>query len=298
MRISLVDSSYVVSASDLIRATLRLDLIPVPVSFEFTVQKTESIEKHIKEQAQIYVNDISHPFVIISVLELNSQTIKDDKRIGALACTAVLAGCEKLIQPTHRAVIQNDTSFNSVIRAFGTKIKLGEDIPLKKFVCLKGFLPTERLALYLQQEAALIGFRRNKMLAVKIDTLFKQKSMHKLDPSQVQWFKSEQKEKYVKASYISVDENDGTTVINDDTTTSGQTIKQVPGLDARQLKNMEKVLITRGVITRNMDLSYQAGDLAEINGRQYVFLTVAHDVFTGTAGSNSSAISKIWLASL
>lgn len=298
MRILVSGTDYTVSASDLIRATLRLDLVPVPVSLEFTVQKTEETKKYIKERAEIYVNDIPHPLIIISAPEIDSQTIKNDRRIGAIACIAVLSGCENLMKATTNAVIQIETSFNSVIRAFGTKIKLGENLPLRKFVCLKGVLPTERIALYLQQEAAVIAFRNNKVSAMKIDALLKQDPKHRFDPSEVFWIRSDQKEKYEKASYVSIDENDGTTVIGDDTTTSGQTVIQVPGLDARQLKNLEKVLITRGVIIRNMNLEYYAGDIAEIDGKRYVFLTIAHDVSTGTSGGNISSISKIWLASL
>ena len=57
---------------------------------------------------------------------------------------------------------------------------------------------------------------------------FKQSPVLKLDPSEVQWFKSEEIEKHQKSSYVYVDQ-DGSTYIGDDTTTKGQSIIQKRG---------------------------------------------------------------------
>lgn len=123
----------------------------------------------------------------------------------------------------------------------------------------------------------MICFKETKICILKLDALFKQEAVLKLDPSEIQWFNSDQIEKFQKSSYVSVDQ-DGSTVIGDDTTTKGQSVVQKAGLDARQLKNLEKVLIPRGVVHRSLSLEVNAGDIVEVEHKKYVILTAAHEM--------------------
>ena len=50
-------------------------------------------------------------------------------------------------------------------------------------------MPTQRLAHYLQQEAAVICFQNNKVSAQKL-ILFQKEPVTKLDPSSVVWISS------------------------------------------------------------------------------------------------------------
>lgn len=298
MRIAILSSNKVISASELIIATLRTDLVPCPVSIEFAVKHTKELSQQLVDGAEILVNDIPYPLEIIYSNPIKSQTIKEDSRIGGISCIAVLKGCKNLLPFASRAIILDQTSFNSAYRACGSSnIKLGDDLPLPEFICLKGSLPTERLALYLQQEAAVICFKKSKICVLKLDALFKQDPVLKLDPSEVQWFNSEQIEKQQKSSYVSVDV-DGSTFIGDDSTTQGQSVIQKAGLDARQLKNLEKVLIPRGVVHRVINVELNGGDVIEVDKKKYVVLTAAHEVKTGGVGGDVSSITKLWLASL
>lgn len=297
MRITLVDSNITISASDLISATLRTDLTPIPTSLEFTVQDTEVLKKALVENAQIIVGEFEAVFGIVNVTPLKTQTVKADRRIGGIACIAIPIGCHRLIQAVNNAVIQDQSSFNSAYRACGAKISLGADLPLPEFICLKGSMPTKRIALYMQQEAAVIAFRNGKVGAFKIDALLKQEVKQKFDPSAVVWFNSDKLENIHKASYVSVD-GDGASVLGDADTTSSQKIIQKAGLSSRQLKNMNKVLIQRGTILRPLTPTIQAGDMLEIGGKNYLVLTAAHVVETGALGGASVTASKFWIGSL
>ncbi|MNG53791.1 hypothetical protein D3C78_54470 [compost metagenome] len=188
MQIVITASNKLISASELMLATLRSDLVPVPLSFEFSVKSNRELEEQLKEGAEILVGNISQPFVIVLVQPVKSQTVKDDRRIGAISCIAVLSGCQKLIVNSDKAVIQSETSFNSAIRACGARnIRLGDDLPLPEFICLKGRLPTARLALYLQQEAAVICFiysRKRRLSALRIIRSVQKNWMHCLNRMQ------------------------------------------------------------------------------------------------------------------
>ena len=297
MRIAILSTNKVISASELIVATLRTDLVPVPVSVEFAVKHTKELEQQLVYGAELLVTDIPHSFEIVYANPVKSQTIKEDGRIGGISCIAVLKGCKKLLDFASNATVLDQTSFNAAYRACGaSNIRLGEDIPLPEFICLKGRLPTERLALYLQQEAAVICFKDLKISVLKLDAIFKQDPVLKLDPSEIQWIDSKVLEKHQKSSYVAV-ETDGST-IGDDTTTQGQSVIQKAGLDARQLKNLEKVLIPRGIVHRPINFELNAGDLVEIDKKNYVILTAAHHVETGAIGGNVGSETKLWLASL
>lgn len=297
MRIAILSTNKVISASELIVATLRTDLVPVPVSVEFAVKHTKELEQQLVSGAELLVTDIPHSFEIVYANPVKSQTIKEDGRIGGISCIAVLKGCKKLLDFASNATVLDQTSFNAAYRACGaSNIRLGEDIPLPEFICLKGRLPTERLALYLQQEAAVICFKDLKISVLKLDAIFKQDPILKLDPSEIQWIDSKVLEKHQKSSYVAV-ETDGST-IGDDTTTQGQSVIQKAGLDARQLKNLEKVLIPRGIVHRPINFELNAGDLVEIDKKNYVILTAAHHVETGAIGGNVGSETKLWLASL
>ncbi|WP_026470379.1 hypothetical protein [Alkanindiges illinoisensis] len=296
MRITLLASNRNISASELLSCTQRFDLTPMPTHVELVVQSTAEMDEQLKEGREILVGDVLAPYELIYVDPVKSQHIKEGRRIGGIPCIAALAGCKRLIEASTKPVIETQTSFNSAIRACGAKTSLGDDLPLPKFICLKGTRPSNRLAMYLQQEAAVMCFRNNKMAAVKIDMLLNQKPMLKLDPSAVQWIESQTLENMHKSSYVSID-SDGVTVLGEDTTL-GQQVIQRAGLDARQLKNLEKVLMLRGVMIRPFSPTWRAGDVVEINRKKYVFLTVAHHVATAALGGASAMATKVWLASL
>jgi len=75
MQITIVSAGKIIPASELISATLRTDLVPIPASIEFTVQSTTELDSLLKEGEQLTVNDISHPFELIKVTPLKTQTI-------------------------------------------------------------------------------------------------------------------------------------------------------------------------------------------------------------------------------
>lgn len=296
MRITLLKSNYSIPMSNLLSATLRSSLVPVPVTLEFTTNSTKELDDQLIVGAELTVGDLPLVLEIVKAQPLKSQTIKDGRRVGGFACVAILAGCKRLIEPISKAVILKDTSFNAVLRACGAKISLAEDLPLPEFICLIGSMPTQRIALYLQQEAAVMCIKNNRLAVVKIDAILKQKSIDTFDPSAMTWLHSDAAVKMQKSSYVSIDK-DGSTVLGDNTT-AGLSVFQRAGLDARQLKNMEKVLVKRGTIMRPLNLTVSSGDVVEIDKKQYALLTVVNHLTTGAQGGSQVMTSKMWLASL
>ena len=91
MRIAILSTNKVISASELIVATLRTDLVPVPVSVEFAVKHTKELEQQLVYGAELLVTDIPHSFEIVYANLIKSQTIKEDGRIGGISFKATYA---------------------------------------------------------------------------------------------------------------------------------------------------------------------------------------------------------------
>jgi hypothetical protein len=281
------------SYSDLISATLRTDLVPVPVTLELTVNGTPNTKKQLVEGAELQVGESNLKVTLVKVQTLRTQIIKDNQTISGIAVVGILSGCLALIKPAPKAVILNDTTMAEAYRACGCKLPFGQDIPIPMFFCPKGQLPTLEIAKCLQEEAAVIRFHHGKLQAVRLDELFKQVAIAKYDASAFQRLHNPLVEQRATPAFISVND-DGSTI-------EGETGESKPilfrgGLTTRQAKNLEKVLITRGTIQRPLDNKLQAGQMIQVGDNQLTVLTAAHRTDTGALGGSTAMVTKAWLA--
>jgi hypothetical protein len=294
--VSVAKTGRLLNAAELLSVVLRTDCVPVPVTLELNVQSNENTDAEMVVGAELLLGDPAISITLIKVRPIKTQVIKDGRRIGGFACLGILSGCQRLIEPTNKAIILNDTSLIGAMRACGARMAAGDDIPLSKFVCLKGQIPTVEIAKRLQQESAVIMLQGGQLAAVKIDTLLKSEPIAKYDPSAVVWVDSPALQKLHRRSFVSV-APDGSTIENEGNQT-GLAVAYMPQMDTRQLKNMEKVLIHRGSMLRPMDTRLQGGRVISIQSKPYLILTAAHRFDTGALGGNSVNATKIWLSSL
>lgn len=295
MRVIIEATGDVISLSKLANVTLRTDLIPVPANLEMVFKVDKELQKQIVEGAIIQVGDDQIRLTIIKVLHANTQTIIDDERFKAISVIAVLTGCESLIDPLSKAVILSGTSFASAYRACGCKLKFDKDIPISGFASAYGSIPTVEIATCLQEESAVIQFDGKKLNALRLQELMRKEPVMLLDDSAVCWINNPKVEQKQNPSYISVGE-DGKTVQG--IKKSNAPAQYYANADARQLKNLTKVLVTRGTVTRTIDLSVFAGDVVQVGDKKYIVLTATHVFSTGALGGGSVAASRFWLASL
>ena len=293
MIIIVAKTGHVISGADLVTATLRTDLVPVPVTLELTALSTPELDKALVVGAELLVGDIGILITIIKAMPVKTQVIKNGRRIGGVACTGVLTSCKKLMEPVNNAINLTDTTFGGAVRASGATIAIADDLPLPRFVCFKGQTPSHQIAKYLQQEAAVIVFRRGQLSILKVDALLADEPIGKYDSSAIAWIDSPNVQATKTPSFVSMGA-DGSSVEGENTTT-GRPVSYLPGLDARQLKNLEKVLITRGTMIRPLDYKLQAGQLIQVGKMKLTILTSANHVNTTT---NSVMATKVWLASL
>lgn len=283
-----------IDGGNLITAILRYDLVPVPVTLELTVNATKAL------RAQLVVGKTLHlvngvMFEIVKAHAVNNNAVKDGRRLGGIAVIAVLAGCVPLLSATKRATIHDDISIAQAYQSLGARLRFSEDIKLRQFVCLKGQMPTIRLALALQKEAAVMVYDADNKTANarRIQTLMSQTPIRKYDPAQIQWVENPTQVARQNTNFLSV-ADDGKQIVGQ--TLEGKRVDYMPRTDQRELGNLKRILITHGVLLRSMDDELQAGKTVQVGNEVYALLTVAHRFDTGALGGASVGATKAWLA--
>lgn len=114
------------------------------------------------------------------------------------------------------------------------------------------------------------------------------------DPSNVQWLNSTQSDTLYNTNYLSLD--NASSVVGQVNT--GKNIDYIPRTDNRELQNLRRILITKGIIIRAIDERLSAGNLLSINEQNYVVLTHAIRFDTGSMGGGAVMASKAWIAQL
>ncbi|WP_227675307.1 hypothetical protein [Psychrobacter sp. H7-1] len=269
----------------------------MPVSLEMVVKATDELKELLKIGDKLIVGD-GISLTIVKSQHINMQAVKAGKRVGGLIIIAVLSGCEPLLSVASRATSLNDTSFNEVYRVLGAKIRLKSDIKLNQFICLKGQLPTKRIAIALQKEAAVPVYRDGGVSVVRINDLFKGESLI-YDRSALQWIDNPHVLSHGNTNFLSIDDNDS------DILGSPLNNKQVgyyPRADARELQNLRRILVTKAKMVRQLDDQITAGRLITIDDGfsqdSLVVLTSAHRYDTGALGGRPIMATQAWLSQL
>lgn len=291
-----LDNNQQISGSDLLSAILRYDLVPIPVTLELTVNATDTLKNElVVGKSLLLANGVE--LAIVKVQAFNNNAIKEGKRLGALAVIAVIAGCEPLLAVTKKATIRDSVNLSEIYRSLGAKARFLSDIKINRFVCLKGQMPTKAIALALQKESAVIVYdsELRGFTVRRINELVNQQNPTLYDPSQVQWLSNPSMVSRLNTNFLSIDSN-GSDVLGE--VTSGKKVNYIPRVDNRELNNLKRILVTRGIITRPIDERLQAGKAVVVNGTQYVVLTSAIRFDTGALGGSAVTATKAWLANM
>lgn len=288
-----LDDSSAISGSNLISAIYRTDLVPVPVSLELVVKADDHLSEALAV-GKIITTAQDTPLEVIKSQVINTQSIKDGKRISALHIIAVLAGCAPLLGVASRATSLTDTSFNEVYRALGAKLRIKDDIKLNSFICLKGHLPTTRIAAALQKESAVVKFKDNRVSITRINEMFAGDAVP-YDKSAVQFIDDPNAVRHSNTNYLSIDD-DGSQIIGN--VQSERSVNYWPRVDARELQNLRRILVTKATITRQLDDHLNAGNLILVDEKKYVVLTGVHRYDSGAMGGAAVTATRAWLAQI
>lgn len=294
MRIVLPNGTEI-GTDRLVSSVLRTDATPIVANLEFQCILDPDLDLALSENNRVLIGDNYLEMVIIKRVVSPSSHIRDGNQVVLGAYIAVIAGCEKLINPTSRAVYLENTTFGEIFRACGCNLKVEDDVPVDKFFCPIGVTPTYELARKMCEEATFpflndkgrVSFRRLlKLNSLPVNLV--------VGHDEISWIKNPTEENQLIPNYQTINE-DGSTV--EGTLSNGVKATFYPNLDARKAKNLSTALVVRGTITRGYAPSIVSGHIVDIKDSvKYVVLTSAHRFDTGVLGGATVSASKLWIA--
>lgn len=294
MRLMLPDGQ-IIGNDRLISNILRFDSTPVVANLEFQCSLTPELDQALQEGSIVYVGDKYIEFTIIKRAGVSAGFVKDGQQIKVGAYIAVLSGCEKLIQPAAKAILLKNSSIGAAFRASGNKIKVAEDVPIMQYFCAVGATPTYELARKFREEAAVTFLNQEGRIIVKrLSNILEGEPKLTVQEGDVNWVGNPAELIHDVPNYISVNA-DGSTI--EGTLNSGAKTGFYPNMDARRLRNLKTVLVTRGTLMRAYMPNLMAGDVVQVGeSRRLVVLTAVHRSDSGVLGGPTVSATKLWLA--
>lgn len=296
MNIYLSDNSKDQIPGDLIpRAVLRSDLVPVPRTLEFSVKLKDELGERLKEGQSVWAGHENLEYRIIKTdapKSLAQIQGRDQNSVVSVSC--LLASCAGIAFRRDRAVIAKNEKIGALYRSCGASITIGNDVPVDRFACLKGQVPSFHLALAMQEECVCLVLRDGQLNLIRLQDLFNQKpkdNIGKFDSTDT--IESEFMLRHEVPSFYSIDEN-GEFIFG--STEDTRAISFVPRATVRQLRNMTRVLVVRKKLVSNYAANINAGDLLTIMDKNYVVITAAHAF--EDAGGVKQANSYFWVGDL
>ena len=131
----------------IVRWVARSDLVPVPRTLEMTLRIKNGIEKKLVEGAFFWTGHEGLKYQVVKVeRRAGSGVVQGNDQMAVMNVTAMVASCVKVSYRIARAVIRENGRIGELFRACGADIAVAEDIPVKRFACYAGMVPSFALA--------------------------------------------------------------------------------------------------------------------------------------------------------
>lgn len=281
---------------DLVRAVLRSDLAPIPLTLECSVRITDETSAQIVEGNTVIAGRDGYKLMIVKIKD-NAQGVgaQGKNLLGVRTFIALYEPCHKIgfVRPT--AVIKEKATLGGIYGACGASARIESDFTVALYSCFKGSIPSVGVAQALQEEGGALRLQDGKLKFVRLRDLFKQEPVAKLADDETQNIESGFMERHEVPTFISLDEVGGFVIGNK---VKVRKVSYQPRADSRVLFNMTRVLVHAKSFKAQYQPDINAGDLIDVESVGYAVVTAAHVFESGGDGGSSNQYSKFWLATL
>lgn len=259
----------------LIRAELRTDMTPVPVTVELTMRKSAEVGAALVQGKSLrVVADQAIEFTLSKVWEDEpSGRVQGDRPDVRVRAIGLLASCAAIAEPAPRAVIREGATLGEIYRACGAKTRIESDFPVGVFSCFVGMEPSFQVAKALMEEGGGLVYSAGKVAFKRLADLRRAEAKFRLPAAAIQKVSSEFLQKSAVPFAVSTD--DGGAIVTS-RASSGRAFVYRPRADQRIVNNMGTVLIQRGRSDGPLVLGNNAGDRVDVGGTHMVVITAAH----------------------
>ena len=287
-------ASQPLRADHLVRAIIRSDLVPVPVTIELEVRDVPDTAS-LREGAIVKAGRDGMEFELIKrggyVEDGHKQA---GRNIGTRTYIGVLAKAAAIARPLTRAVIQYGNSLGAAYRACGFGGAVMRDIPVPEFVCLRGLTPSFEFAKILGEQAAVMVVQPTGDVSVeRIEDLVTRKPVSSMREDSSEHVQSGFIEQHLLPFAFTTD-RDGAFVIGRNAAGSG--VMYRPRASANVLNSLLKAPIVRRRVPASFAPHINAGDCVQIGPARYFVVTAAHGMETSATGCDASQTTTLWCA--
>lgn len=293
MEILLDDNETAIRGDYIVRAVLRTDLVPIPLSLELDVRVDQDSAERFDVGKSLFLGN-GDELEIIKAEYLQKGLATGGTLAAHRRVVAVLKAVAEVSYLKDKAIIKRDATLSDIYKACGATLKgIEGDFPVPRFVCLAGEVPTYHIARALQEAGGVVRWAEGKLAFKRVADLFDQEPVETLVPGATEDVASGFLERHDIPFFYSVDD-DGEYVYGAREKT--RTARFHPGAAEMDLRQMTDVLI----LSKRARLKYtevlNAGDLVEIEEQDPLVILTAATLFAAAAdGQQSRQLTRVWL---
>lgn len=280
----------------LVRAVLRSDLVPVPITLECEVRHTAELEKLLVEGALVRAGAGLPELRIAWVSPDTGGAEQGGRALGVIRFVALLDACAEVAFTRKTAVIKEGATLGAIYRACGARVQIDSDFAVERFACLVGGTPTFHIAQALQEQAGtLVWAGAGRLRFVRLPDLFAS-PVERLGGAGLERLKSGFMERHTVPWFF--------TTAPDGKLLQGNRAKAreavfTPLKSLPVLHNLTRTLVHRATFTGRFNAPVLAGQAFDVEGEgMLVAVTVAHVMDRGAQGVGAESYSRFWLARL
>lgn len=283
----------------IVKAVLRTDLVPVPVTLEATIRYDEDVAPLLVEGMKVQAGPGSPDLRIIWSSPDSGRfgQMQGQRKVGVIKFTALLDSCAAIAFRRKTAVIKEGATLAGIYRACGATVVVDQDIAISRFSCFAGGVPSYNVAVALQEAAGALvwQYKTQRLKFMRLPDLFLQVPVEVLAEDDTERVSSGFLERHEVPWFYSC-APDGSLIQGNRTKTRAALF--TPLKDATALNNMTRALVHSRTFTGRLDITLNAGDVISVAGVPLVVVTAAHLYESGTDGANSDQYSRLWLSAL
>jgi len=244
---------------------------------------------YLTEGREIKAGRFDSIYTIIKVSDSSEAQGQQAARLHrTMSFIAILKSCLFIGMPRESAVVKERTSFGTIYNSCNASMKIGNDVPVERFGCLVGEIPSIPIARSLQEEKTTVFWDGLKLNFLRNDDLFKQDPIQEFPEHLAKEIKARVNERYEVPSFYS-DEDDASIVWGDKQVRRKTMF--IPKTSSRILHNMTQVIINTKIVKTYYAPHILAGNIIPVAGIPHVVMTAAHSF----SHVNKNTFSKLWL---
>ncbi len=270
-----LDDGKVIAGSEIISATLRTSLEPVPLTFECRIRLNPNYSGSLKENKILKVGREQTPVKIVYAQDVVEPVAQVNDTVQIRELIALHENSAGIADALSRAVIRENVGLSDIYRACGGKSEVEKSFVVPRFYAYKGNLPSKLIARICQEHGGVVRWKPefNRLAFTRIHDLFSQQSKVVKPQNSDFTIKSDFLVKNEVPCYLSISP-DGSVIQSQ---TDGQSsVAFVPHKTQAQLNSMTHVILNAKEIPCEFSPNINAGDLANLGGVNMIILTAAH----------------------